>query len=773
MTTETPYILLATCPLGLESLLAEELASLGAYEIKESFGAVSWQADLATAYKACLWSRLANRILLYVDSAIVEDENTLYQAAYAVNWLQHLNKNTSFAVDFKGTSKLLKHTHHSALKVKDAIVDQVRNANEGERPNIDTQEPDVRVWVKLNKSQVYFYIDLSGNSLHQRGYRLQGASAPLKENLAAALLIRAGWPRIASQGGALIDPMCGSGTLLIEGTLIAADIAPNLHRQYFGFLGWLQHDPHLWKKIWLDAKERSEQGLQKKLPLIYGYDASIKAIEAAKSNIETAGLSQYIGVMKKEIKDLVQPTHQGKLENQGLVIVNPPYGERLSDLPAMMYLYAHLGEKLREHYHGWEFALFTANVELAKQTGLRKIKDYKYFNGALECRLYLFKIIEEYYHARIRSGQTWAQHLSIQAPQDAQLESLSEGGRMLLNRLQKNHKKLAKWLQKEKITSYRLYDADMPEYAVAIDIYGQDLHVQEYAPPASIDTNKAQERLFDVLKALSVLYGVREKNIHLKQRKRQAGKSQYKVLDNQGQYIQVQEGLAKVLVNLDDYLDTGLFLDHRPIRLQIAALAKGKRFLNLFCYTGVASIHAALGGATSSVSVDMSNTYLEWFKNNLALNGLSESKHKAVQSDCIQWLKQNKQRFDIIFLDPPTFSNSKRMRETLDIQRDHVGLVELAMQSLEKDGVLIFSNNYRRFKIDENLIKKYQVKDISKSSIPEDFKRNTHIHVCFEIRWPQDQAQVPQQVQDVWQDALQQQKQRRKLPRKPLKIEKS
>jgi 23S rRNA (guanine2445-N2)-methyltransferase / 23S rRNA (guanine2069-N7)-methyltransferase len=305
---------------------------------------------------------------------------------------------------------------------------------------------------------------------------------------------------------------------------------------------------------------------------------------------------------------------------------------------------------------------------------------------------------------------------------------------MFGNRLKKNAKQLDNWARKNDISCYRLYDADMPEYAVAVDRYRDWVHVSEYRAPAKVDPEAAERRLRDVVRAIPSALDVHPGQVVLKQRQRQKGKQQYEKYGQAGEFIEVQEGQAKLLVNLKDYLDTGLFLDHRPVRLKIAELARGKRFLNLFCYTATASVHAALGGAKWTDSVDMSQTYLDWGRKNMALNGLSETSNRMVRADVREWLKDNDAKYDLILLDPPTFSNSKRMEGVLDVQRDHETLIKRAMHMLEPGGLLIFSNNQRKFELAEGISERYQLENRTDWSIDKDFQRNKSIHQCWFIR---------------------------------------
>ena len=715
----------ATCPKGLELLLVAELEGLGATDTKSTVAGVYFYGVLETAYKACLWSRLANRILLPLASFPAESAEQLYTGVQQINWLEHMCAEGSLLVQFTGTNRAITNTHFGALKVKDAIVDQIRDQT-NQRPSIDKDRPDLRINLHLAQGDAHLSLDLSGESLHRRGYRKQGGAAPLKENLAAALLIRSGWPELAAKQWPLIDPMCGSGTLPIEAALMAANIAPGLLRRGFGFERWLKHDNGIWQGlVWeaeqlrLAAKDRTD------LPEIHGYDASPKAVSIAKNNAELAGVSAWVRISHRELAQLKPLTHKANLQ-QGLLITNPPYGERLSEVPVVRYLYQNLGDALKRHFEGWRAAVFTGNPELGKAIGIHSSKQYKLFNGAIPSQLLMFDV---------KPDQFLASRAHLQPVDGRPAEKQPED--MFSNRLRKNMKQLDKWARKQKVGCYRLYDADMPEYAVAIDRYNNWLHVQEYAPPASVDSAKADQRLKLVMDVLPAVTGVPPERIVLKQRRRQEGKSQYQRMAQQGEFFEVEEGGARLLVNLHDYLDTGLFLDHRPIRQWIHANSRGKRFLNLFSYTSVATLQAALGGASATTSVDMSATYLEWARKNFALNGLSEKINLTLQEDCVAWLKEAslKQavKYDLIFMDPPSFSNSKRMRDVFDVQQDHVLLIEQAMRLLAEGGVLIFSNNLRKFKMDLDALAKFQVEDITAKTIDKDFERNQRIHNCWKI----------------------------------------
>lgn len=717
----------ANCPKLVEGLLAHELKALGAVSTKETSTGVYFEGTLETAYRVCLWSRLANHVMMHLGVFDAESVSALQKALQAFDWSAHMTPEHTFRVDFSGQSAVITHSHYGSLAVKDAIVDYFRETT-GERPSVDTLNPDIRLNAHLYGDKLTLSLDLSGDSLHKRGYRVATGDAPMKENLAAAILIRAGWPEKMQNCGYLVDPMCGSGTILIEAALMATDTAPGLFRESFGFIGWLQHDDDIWAVLWQEALDRHEVGMQRSLPDFRGYDGSPRAISQSRENIEAAGLSRIIQVMVREISQLTPPTHGGA--KPGMIITNPPYGERLGEGDALRPLYQYFGQRLREQFQGWEVAVLTGDPELGFALGMRAKKYYNFFNGTIPCRLLLIDVN----HKPRSEEATTPEAIPSVSKTDVELSEVEPAPpSMIGNRLSKNFKSLATWIKQNNIHNYRLYDADMPEYSAAVDIYGNWAHVQEYEAPKTIDPEKAEQRLQALVDALPAVLNIPADHIVVKQRRRQRKFSQYQALSHHEQMITVQEGACKLLINLHDHLDAGLFLDHRPMRLKIASLAQGKKFLNLFCYTASATVHAALGGAYRSTSVDMSGTYTNWARKNLGVNGLSESLHRIVQADCIQWLDSNDDQFDLIFLDPPTFSRSKRMEDDFEIQRDHIMLIKKTLKHLDKNGVLYFSTNFRPFKFDYDAFPECSVEDITSETIDKDFSRNQKIHYCFKI----------------------------------------
>lgn len=718
----------ASCPPGVADLTAAELRECGATQCREFKLGVQFEGTLEVAYRACLWSRTASRVLMPLGSFAAPTPEALYEGVKSIPWTDHIKAEGTLAVELAGATSGITHTHFGALKTKDAIVDFMRDRT-GERPSVQLEQPQVQIDVRLDRDRATVSLDLSGESLHRRAYRARGVAAPLKENLAAAILLRCGWPAIAKAGGELVDPMCGSATLPIEAALMALDIAPGSMRSYFGLIGWAGHDRDLWRRLIEEARERRTATQDKRLTL-RGYDQDPGAVRAAIENVERARLRGFVHVERRE---LAQLTREGGAT--GLVVTNPPYGERIGDQERLQTVYEMLGAKLREHFEGWKGAVFTGNPPLAKAIGINAKRSHTLFNGRIECRLLRFDIEPSQYRGADRPARS---------AEDEQAIRNQPGAQMFANRLRKNLKAAKDWAQREGVHCYRVYDADMPEYAFAIDLYGNGTdqpwaYVQEYEAPRTIEVEAVRARRREVLAVIPEVLALPADRIHLRRRKQQKGVAQYEKVNNERQFEEVREGPYRFLVNFHDYLDTGLFLDHRLTRRRVGELARDKKFLNLFAYTGTATVYAAGGGATSSTTVDMSRTYLEWAKRNLALNDMAHPQHGFVQADCMAWLREQAERprtpefrpWELMFIDPPTHSRSKRMEDDFDVQRDHVMLLMLAAQLLAPQGVIVFSNNYTRFRLDRNALGAFAVEDLTTATLPWDFRRSPRIHQCY------------------------------------------
>ncbi len=721
-----------TCADGLETLLEEELKGLGVQNVERFPGRLTFKGTLENAYRICMWSRLASRVLMPIHTHEIEFSHDardvaeeLYEGAISFDWSLIFAPQSTFAIRLHVEREIKVNTQFATLRAKDGVVDSFMEAV-GKRPSIDTKSPEITMYILAGKKEHTYCLDLSGDSLHKRGYRRFMTDAPIKENLAAAILQKAKLKE--KNPDIILDPMCGSGTFIIESLLILTDRAPGLVRR-FGFNGWNGHDHELWMSLKAEAAERHQQALEQPLPKFYAFDADWEAVKATKQNIIAAGferLLDHIQIEERTLSDWPDFQAEGKT---AFVVTNPPYGERLGDKASNRALYLGLSALLQKHFPNQSAAVIAAQVEQADVLAFNEPQTLRLMNGKLPIYIRF---------GTVKPSAVVKPFLADWQPQ--QFEPI-EGAEDFTNRLQKNMQALKKWAVKENVYCLRLYDADLPDFNVAVDLYGDRLHVQEYAPPKKIDPEKAKKRFNLALQAIRAVTGLGRDAVFIKTRARQEGKNQYTKQSTASKRFIVQEGQAKILVNLTDYLDTGLFLDHRQIRLRIAKEAKGKHFLNLYSYTSTASLHAALGGAASTTSVDLSNTYLNWSKENFVLNGLTvdhaDEQHQFFASDCFEWLKEGHEQYDLIFIDPPTFSNSKKFYGTFDVQRDHVSLIKRAMNRLTTEGTLYFSNNYRGFEMDETLPALFDIQEISHETIGPDFKRNQKIHRAWKIQHPQ------------------------------------
>lgn len=713
-------------------MLAIELKKICGVDCRLKRAGIDCALTLDEIYRFCLWSRIANRVLYPLVNFEIDGEKSYYNALKQVDWSVHLGEQGSLAVDFFSASSCITHSRYGAQLTKDAVVDWFRERY-SERPSVNRDTPDIRINVYLFKNRARVSLDMSGQSLHRRNYRTQGGSAPMKETLAAAILLSSHWNEAREP---LFDPMCGSGTLLIEGALIAAGIAPGLQRDYFGFLGWRKHDAELWQTLRDEAQEKKNLS---ELPVISGCDIDGQAIRVAESNIERAGLSEVIHVQEQDFFASATPLSG----SPGLIVTNPPYGERLEEKAQLGQLYTKLGRSLKQRGAGWRLSMFTGAPSLFQRTGLERKVTLECSNGGIDCKLFTARLPDVVQPRSVASTDKAATDLPA-------LEITGEtksapGIEQFADRLRKNLRQIKGWAKSTGASNYRVYDADLPDYAFALDVYhdvnpqqGPYVCMQEYRAPAHIDKTLAELRLTSAASVILDQLPCARNNLSIKRRDRQRGQSQYQRLHKSEIYHQVAEGECRLLINIHDYLDCGLFLDHRKVRQWIGSNSQGKRFLNLYCYTAAASVHAIAGGASESVSVDLSQRYLAWAQKNYTLNNFESERHHLERADCATWVKDYQQRkgalFDVIFLDPPTFSNSTATEQDWDVQRDHESMIEQCMSILSADGTLVFSNNFRRFTLSEKISAGFAVQNKTRWSLQRDFSRSTKIHQCWFIR---------------------------------------
>ena len=721
-------IFFATSAANQGDLIAEEARKAGAERVRVTPSGVDFEGSLETGYRFCFETRISSRLLmgLFVDDDIISDKE-LEEATAMLPWEEYIDPTKTLKVTCTTQNcRYITNSHYGALKVKDGIVERIREKFNGERPYIEIHEPDLTVHVHIEDTTVKWYVDFSGENLSMRGYRGEQTEALLKEHLAAALIGRSEWRKSVNDGNPLpfYDPFCGSGTIAVEAALMATDTAPGLLRKKpYPFESLPNFDKEAFDRVVEEAEERRRKAIDERDISIFASDISRTAVEISKAAALKAGVYDFISFSVQDFTKLEKPP-----VSKGCIVTDPPYGERMT-VRDIDLLYENTGKVLQNVFKGWDATILTGNSELLSNIDMKPDRTNTLFNGGIMCQA-------AHYHIFTDEAREAMMQKALEKKKQRQAEPLTPGAEMAYNRLMKNLKEITPLMKEQGVECYRIYDADMPEYSASIDIYmGKWVVVSEYAAPDTIDPEDAKRRLGELVRATEKATGIDEDFIYVKERSRQKGKGQYTRLAANNKMMVARENGVRFLVNFTDYLDTGIFLDHRPVRMMIQEMAKDKRFLNLFCYTGTATLNAIKGGALSTVSVDASSTYLAWMEENLKLNGYSTVFGNLLyKSDVIDWLWDTYDKFDLIFCDPPTFSNSKDRRGSFDVQRDHVKLIDAAAMHLSPGGTLIFSNNYRKFKLDPEVMEKYVVEDITEKTIGDDFKRDMKIHHCYLIR---------------------------------------
>lgn len=702
----------ATCPRGAEQLLAAELARLGVDDPQPTRGGVAFSSTAAdVAYRVCLHSALHQRLLLILGRFQARTPDELYAGVQQVDWSEHLAVDGTLRIDAKLRDTELGKPHFAALRAKDAIVDQFR-ARFDQRPSIRMRSPDLRIDLFVHRESVQLATDLTGV------WKAETPSGAVGDGIDAALVLGVlkQWPAdVVIAGAAHVD-------VIAQAAMRASAAAPGLLKHDFGFAGWLGHVPARWQRLCDEARQAQRAAPDEQHPRIHVYEPDLKRLGRARRHAKAFGLEAWVQWHDQGAWKMKPPAASGVL------LVCPSRDDSAQQ--------AAVEHAARSRFEGWQVVHRSESGETQGRAWRGKAQQVlKISRGKRNMQVQLFDL------------STHTRPLEVSpAPRQPVAETLAEPvvepAPDLINRLGKNHKHLRRWALREGVDCYRLYDADLPEYAAAVDLYHGDALwavIQEYAAPAKLPDAVAAERLEQVVDGVRRVLDLPPQRVVVKTRQRQRGQAQYEKLGRDGDFHVVQEGGLKLLVNFTDYLDTGLFLDHRSVRAELGRQARDRHVLNLFAYTGVATLHMVAGGAKSSTTVDMSRTYLSWAKRNLLLNGLHGNQHQFVQADCLHWLAEQakdpaSKRYGLIFMDPPTFSRSKRMQDTLDIQRDHVSLIRQAVTLLRPGGELFFSNNFRRFKLDEAALSDLAIRDITAATLPEDFKRRPRIHYCYRIR---------------------------------------
>ena len=719
--------LVAACAFGLESPVKWELKDLGFDSKVISPGRIAFEGDFAAVCKSNLWLRTADRVLIEVLEFPAPDFDALFETVKDFDWSNWLPKNARFPVT--GRSRLSQLTSVPAIQrsVKKAIVESMRR--EYGTSTLPEDGPEYRIDVSLLDDVAKLTLDTTGPSLHKRGYRTSYGEAPIKETLAAAMVMLSVW----NNQRPLVDPFCGSGTIAIEAAMIAAGLAPGRKRS-FAWQNWEQARGISVEQYIAEPEIHDNVELQ-----ISATDIDGEVLKLARANAKRADVAPLIHFQQKPFEDL-------RSKRQfGCVITNPPYGERLSERKALVPLYKSFPAVL-QRLPTWSHFIITSMPKFEGIVQKSATRRRKLFNGRIECMYYQFLgpkpnslAIESRDDTNARADDS---QQSDESPDETRSSAVFGGlqpkdheqAELFNTRLTKRARHLRKWPDKRGITCFRLYERDIPELPFVVDRYENQLHITEYERPHDRDPGRHAAWLELMKKTAAKTFDMAIQHVHLKSRRRQSGNLQHNKIDASTNHIIVSEGGFKFLVNLSDYVDTGLFLDHRTTRQMVQNEAKGTRFLNLFCYTGSFSVYAAAGNAISTTSVDWSNTYLDWARENMSINGFDGSNHRFLRSGTLEFLKRLKpsEIFDLVVVDPPTFSNSKRTEDIWDVQRDYVELLQRLAQNIRKQGVVYFSTNFRKFKFDESALSDYICREISRQTVPEDF-RNKKIHRCWKL----------------------------------------
>jgi 23S rRNA (guanine2445-N2)-methyltransferase / 23S rRNA (guanine2069-N7)-methyltransferase len=751
--------LVAACAFGLEALVKRELIALGFEDARVSQpGRVEFAGDWSAVCTTNLWLRVADRVLLKVLEFPAADFDALFDTVKDHDWSELLSVESAFPVT--GRSRLSQLTSVPAIQrtVKKAIVESL--TREHKATELPETGATYKIDVAILNDVATLTIDTTGNSLHKRGYRRLTGKAPIKETLAAALVDLSVW----KPHRMLVDPFCGTGTIAIEAAMIGMNIAPGLDRD-FASSDWMHIPQTMWNEARAEAKSKIDRDIELQ---IIGTDIDAEPLEMARFHARNAGIAKQIHFQQKEFANFRSDVEYG------CIVTNPPYGERLEDQKSLVPLYETFPGVLHR-VDTWSLFVITNMPNLERIFEKRATRRRKLFNGRIECTYYQYlgprppigyfdeprrpsrtttgtdndtnaesetnddaKAVAPVANSKPATAQKEPAHSKTNPQTKPIFGGLEpkdhEQAELFRSRLIKRAKHLRRWPQKRGITCFRIYEKDIPEIPLVVDRYENSLHITEYERPHDRAVGRHAGWLELMKETAASALDVDIEQTHLKSRARDA--KQYDKVGDHKRRQTVREGGLNFLVNLTDYVDTGLFLDHRKTREMVRKEAKGKRVLNLFAYTGSFTVYAAAGRAATTMTIDLSKNYLQWAQANLEANGLMGPQHRFRDEDTIEFLKmavaQNAQ-YDLCVVDPPTYSNSKRTEADWDVQQRHVELLNLISEVMAPNGVVYFSTNFRRFKFAESAINGFQeIREITKQTLPEDF-RNQRIHRCWRM----------------------------------------
>ncbi len=746
--SELPFELIATAAAGTEAVVKRELAALG-YEARTvTPGRLLFRGDFSAICRTNLWLRVAERILIRISTFPAADFDALFEGTKALPWEEWLPPDAEFPVSGRSHRSQLTSVPALQRSVKRAIVERLRAAHHAE--HLPETGARYAIEISLRDDVATLTLDTTGTGLHKRGYRRLVGEAQLRETLAAAMVQLSFW----RPGRVLTDPFCGTGTIPIEAAMMGRNIAPGLNRE-FACEAWPVFDANLWKQAREEARDAIRPALEERL---LAYDIDGETLSLARYHAQQAGVVDDIHWQQRPFSEL-----RAKAE-YGCIITNPPYGERMGDDREIVELYRSFPLVLRR-LPTWSHYILSSRTDLEELVGQEATRRRKLYNGPIECTYYQFhgprpprqragesepiadtedaddsikvtELPDESVVKEKRSSISKSEASTVLPAFGGLQQSSTRQAEEFANRLRNRARHFRRWPTKRGITCFRLYERDVPDVPLVVDRYEDALHIAEFARPHDRSPAQHADWLDLMSRTAARILEVPREQVYVKHRDRQRGADQYQRVDERGAVKTVHEGGLKFIVNLSDYVDTGLFLDHRITRSMVRERAAGTRFLNLFGYTGSFSVYAAAGGAATTTTVDKSNAYTDWALENLKLNGFAGPEHKVVRSDILAFLDRLSpgDQWDLAVVDPPTFSNTKGMEVDWDVQGDHVALLHQLAQHVVPAGVVFFSTNFRRFKLDEAaLAGRYSIREITRQTIPEDF-RNQRIHKCWLLR---------------------------------------
>ena len=729
----------ARCAGGFEQVLGDELRALRMRRVRPQVGGAIFFGSLADAYRACLWLRSATRVQLVLARPAATDAEALYEGVRALPWEELLVQGATIAVDAHGENPELRNTKFVALKVKDAVCDAMRERC-GTRPDVDPRNPDFAIDVAVHPKKATIYLNLSGASLHRRGYREDGVQteAPLKETLAASVLLAAGWPEIAAQGGMLIDPMCGSGTFAVEGAMMAAGIAPGLLRERWGFEGWQGHDQSLWERVRSEAQAEAAQHTD---ALVIAGDLDAHAVDIAKANARRAGAERLVRLHVDDASRLGRHLRglRGRMEAPGLLVANPPYGQRLGSVDELPQVNAALAKAVRAVPESWKVALITPDGSVDTALGRAAGHTIACHNGPLRAWVRL-------YEGGVARHAT--QEVTSLSGRQMRVSVAEENSAQFAARLRKAGKERLRWAKRAGVSCLRIYDADLPDYALTVDLYlgtaeyeGQHWAVvEERRRPGKVDEQRAARRFADAVVLAAAVLDVPREQVIARAWQRERDRRGRRGSDIVSMPLVVAEHGHAFAIDLNGRPDTGLPLALRGVRELVTQRAEGARVANLFATTGAATVYAAAGGARSTVSVDAFEDRVAWVREALARNGIAGGRNRFAREDARIWLEREMQArhaYDLVVCVPPSWMPGRKAGEgDWELQRDHARLLMAAGKVLSTEGTIVFACEGRGFSLDRDALAKAGLvaEDASAATLPHDFERSARDHHCFLLR---------------------------------------